>query len=239
MRIGITNLSGRNNFGGTFSLLRNTAENVWRVLVQPATPGGVAELSRSWMDFQNLPWTGGLENFAYQTVPGNPGPRIFGRLGALGQVTQTTGCVNGVGTVGQAFAVAGAFPGPGINCGTNTQPDPPGQGWGFKMTTGTIEGSDPYPFLNATTALGTPFAPNFQPSGGFFFTRMGTDTVTGTNRNLVLLGGGVSVDPNSGNAFFRITDLRLDLQVPEPAMGLGLLAGAAGLLTLAGRRIRR
>ena len=109
------------------------------------------------------------------------------------------------------------------------------------MTTGTISGSDFYPFLDATTVLGTPFAPNFQQlayGDGFFFTRMGTDTVSGTSRNLVLLGGGVAADPKSGNAFFRVTDLRLNLQVPEPAVGLGLVAGAGALFALARRRAR-
>jgi hypothetical protein len=108
------------------------------------------------------------------------------------------------------------------------------------MTTGTISGSDPYPFgLVITTVGGTPFNPNFgtQPvSQGFFFSRMGTDSVSGTNRNLVLLGGGVAVDPGSGNAFFRITDLSMNMSVPEPAAGLGLLAGGGALIALARRR---
>ena len=39
----------------------------------------------------------------------------------------------------------------------------------------------------------------------------------GTVRNLVLLGGSVTVDPASGNVFNRVTSLRMRLQVPEPA----------------------
>jgi hypothetical protein len=129
----------------------------------------------------------------------------------------------------------------GSNCGTNTAPTNPGQDWGFKMTTGTISGSDDYPFgLVVTTIAGTPFNPTFTnvpASLGFFFSRYGTDAITGSgNRNLVLLGGGVSVDPNSGNAFFRMTDLRMNLSVPEPATGLGLLAGAGMLIGFARRR---
>jgi hypothetical protein len=31
-------------------------------------------------------------------------------------------------------------------------------------------------------------------------------------------------------------DLRLDMTVPEPAMGLGLIAGVTGLIALARRR---
>ena len=243
LRIGITNSSARNNFGGTFELLRNTIETVWRVAEQPGTDG-IAVVSRSWMDQNNFAWTGGLENFAYTTLAGNAGPVVFGQLNTRGAVTQTTGCTNPGGTVGvgKTFVIGVPISGVGSNCGTATGGDPPGQGWGFKMTTGTIEGSDPYPYLQGTTALGTPFAPLFGPNtkgpntGGFFFTRMGTDTVSGTNRNIVMLGGGVSVDPDSGNAFFRITDFRLNLQVPEPAMGLGLIAGAAALAGLARRR---
>jgi hypothetical protein len=52
-----------------------------------------------------------------------------------------------------------------------------------------------------------------------------------------MLGGGIAVDPSSGNAFFRITELRMNLSVPEPATGLGLLAGAGALLALARRRL--
>ena len=62
--------------------------------------------------------------------------------------------------------------------------------------------------------------------------------VTGTNRNIVLLGGGVAGDPDSTNNFFRIKDLRMTLNTPEPAMGLGLVAGAGALIAL-GRRRRR
>jgi hypothetical protein len=67
---------------------------------------------------------------------------------------------------------------------------------------------------------------------------MGTDRVSGTNRNIVLIGGGVGVDPGSGNAFFRLLDLRLDLSVPEPSIGFGLLGGAIALVALGRRRSR-
>jgi hypothetical protein len=72
------------------------------------------------------------------------------------------------------------------------------------------------------------------------FSRKGADELTtgpSSNRNLVMLGGGIAVDPSSGNAFFRITELRMNLSVPEPATGLGLLAGAGALLALARRRL--
>jgi hypothetical protein len=166
-------------------------------------------------------------------------------LDAYGGVAETLGCVNPTGTVGGTFDGPGApIIGFGSNCGTPPPPATQPQGWGFKMTTGTVSGSDPWPFVSATTATppGTPFAPNFNPrtaGQGFFFTRMGGDsTMASTRRNIVLLGGGVIRDPGSGNLFFRILDLRLDMTVPEPAMGLGLVAGAMVLVGLA-RRGRR
>ena len=108
------------------------------------------------------------------------------------------------------------------------------------MTTGTISGSDVFPFSDETTALGTPLQPESACIGwrrqGFFFTRMGDDSVAGTTRNIVLLGGAATVDPDSGNAFDRITHLSMKLQVPEPAGAVGLLVGAGALLGLARRR---
>ena len=102
------------------------------------------------------------------------------------------------------------------------------------MTTGDLEGSDPFPFglvITSAAPPGTAFAPNIgsQPgTAGFFFTRMGTDNVVGTQRNLVLLGGGVSLDPASGNAAFWIQDLRLTMSVPEPGIGLWSRGGCYG-----------
>jgi len=241
LRIAVSNASGRNNFGGTFSLLRNFTQNVWRVPVQPSTPNASdAEATRSFMLLVNQAWTPGRTNFDYTGLGGNNGPRVFARLNGNGAIQSTFGCTNGVGTPGGSFMQGSPIPNVGSNCGTDPNPNATGQGWGFKMTTGTISGSDPYPFgLVVTTIGGTPFNPNFgtQPaSAGFFFSRMGTDSVSGTNRNLVLLGGGVAVDPDSGNAFFRIGDLRMNMSVPEPATSLGLLAGAGALLALARRR---
>jgi hypothetical protein len=130
--------------------------------------------------------------------------------------------------------------GPGNNCGTDPGIDNPGQGWGFKMTTGTISGSDFFPFSDETTALGTPFNPNRVQNAvpGFFFTRMGDDSINGagTTRNIVLLGGAATVDPDSGNAFDRITHVSMKLQVPEPTAAIGLLIGAGALVGLARRR---
>lgn len=247
-RFAINNAPGANHFGGTFSVLRNANSNVWRVPQAPSTPMAPnAQVERSWMTNMQV-WTGGRPNFQYTPNPGNNGPRLLARLNANGAVQSTFGCANGVGTVGigKTFMgippAGGPFPviiGPGNNCGTDPGIDAPGQGWGFKMTTGTISGSDFFPFSNETTALGTPFNPQRVALGfgdGFFFTRMGDDSVVGTARNIVLIGGGISVDPDSGNAFDRITHLSMKLQVPEPASAIGLLVGAGALVGLARRR---
>ncbi|MFO0687238.1 MAG: PEP-CTERM sorting domain-containing protein [Myxococcota bacterium] len=245
--IRISNDVGAPHFGGTLSILRNFNSNVWRVPVQPSTPmANNAQVSRTWMSPMNLGWTPGRNNFEFVSLAGNNGPRILARLNNRGAVEATFGCANGVGTVGVPYAgippAIGPFNpivGPGNNCGTDPVPKPPGQGWGFKMTTGTLSGSDDFPFSDETTALGTPFLPNRiarTAMQGFFFTRMGDDSVVGTVRNLVLLGGSITVDPSSGNVFNRVTSLRMRLQVPEPAGAAGLLVGAGILFGIARRR---
>jgi hypothetical protein len=162
MRIGISNNSGRPNYGGTFSLLQNFDQNIWRVKVQPSTPNAAdAEVTRSWMQETLLAMTPGRPNFQYVTQGANNGPRVFGRLNSKGAVVETFGCVNGLGDPGGSFMVGQANTGPGTNCGTNPSARPPGQGWGFAMSTGDVEGSDPFPFgLVITSAVppGTPFA---------------------------------------------------------------------------------
>src|SRR5690606_3199077 len=234
-------------------ILRNIRITVWRVNVQPSTPmASDAQVIRDYGSVMGVPWSAGLDNFQYTSNPGEPGPRLFARLNNRGAVQSTFGCANGIGTVGQAFPGLDDNPEdgpfnpiavPGSNCGTLTQGAPAGQGWGFRMTTGTVSGSDDFPFFDETTQLGTPFNPNrviLTAMDGFFFTRMGDDSVTGTGsnavRNLVLLGGSIAVDPGSGNVFNRVAMLRMRLQVPEPTGALALLAGVAGIAALARRR---
>jgi hypothetical protein len=242
LRMAITNGALAPHFGGTLTLLRNHIQNVWRVPGAPSTPFAPdAEVTRSFMNIVNQPWTGGRPNFQYTGVAGNRGPRLLAALNGNGAIAATFGCVNGIGTPGTPYIQGQAQPVLGVNCGTNTAPQSEGQGWGFKMTTGTVSGSDPYPFgLVVTTLAGTPFNPNYGTQAatlGFYFSRMGDDSITGGgNRNLVMLGGGIAVDPNSGNAFFRITNLSMNLSVPEPATGLGLIAGAGLLVGLVRRR---
>ncbi|MFO0688220.1 MAG: PEP-CTERM sorting domain-containing protein [Myxococcota bacterium] len=245
--IRISNDPGAQHYGGTMNLLRNFTQNVWRVPVQPSTPmANNAQVLRFWGTKMNFAWTPGQNNFQFVPLQANAGPRILARLNNRGAVEATFGCANGVGTVGGAFAGIPPKIGPfnpiigfGNNCGTTPTPPAPGQGWAFKMTTGTISGSDDFPFSDETTALGTPFLPNRiqrTAAQGFFFTRMGDDSVVGTVRNLVLLGGSITVDPASGNVFNRVTSLRMRLQVPEPAGAAGLLVGAGALLAIARRR---
>jgi hypothetical protein len=244
IRMGISNTTvGANKFGGTLRLLRNFNMNVWRVPVQPSTPNAPdAEVTSSWMQLTGQAWSPGRSNFEFTSLGGNNGPRLLARIDASGAVAETFGCANGVGTNGGNFNPGVPIVGAGSNCGTDPNPNAAGLGWGFKLTTGTVSGSDPYPFgLLITTLAGTPFNPTFQAqpaSAGFFFSRMGTDAITpsGSERNIVMLGGGVAVDPDSGNSFFRIMDLRMNLTVPEPASAIGILAGAGALVALARRR---
>jgi len=253
-RFVVSNARSNNHYGGTLTMLHSQNQNVWRVRVQPSAAGAPdAQVERSWMQVINEPWTPGLPNFQFHNLVNNNGPRIRARLDGEGAVTATFGCTNMVGTVGVGKTFMGRPPaigpfnpiiGPGNNCGTAMAALTPGQGWGFKMTTGTFSGSDFFPFSDETTAsLGTPFNPHralLAFGQGFYFTRMGDDSVTGTGanqvRNLVLLGGGIAYDPGSQNAYDRMSTLRMRIVVPEPTGAIGLMVGAAAL---AGLRLRR
>jgi hypothetical protein len=240
IRFGISNSPGANHYGGTMQMLETGNRDIWNVAVQPGTDG-IAEVLRNYVLFTRKPWEGGRENFDAVKTSIQPGPRLEARLNASGIVTQTFGCVNGIGTIGAPPFTPGGPPAAaqGSNCGTGLTP-PNATRWGGRLTTGSLEGSDPWPFISMTTQPpASAFAPSAgarTPGQGFFFTRMGGDSVTGTRRNLVLIGGGVSLHPNTGNLAFWLADLRLDLNVPEPATGLGLVAGASALVMLARRR---
>jgi hypothetical protein len=255
-RFVVSNVRSTNEFGGTLTMLHSQNQNVWRVRVQPSGAGQPdAVVERSWMQIVNEVWTPGLPNFQFAGIAGNNGPRIRARLDAEGAVQTTFGCTIMGGSIGVGKTYMGRPPaigpfnpiiGPGVGCGTATAPIAPGLGWGFKMTTGTFSGSDFFPFSTETTAmLGTPFNPNRIPlvfGQGFYFTRMGDDSVSGTGpnqvRNLVLLGGGIAFDQGSQNAYDRMSTVRMRIytNVPEPAGAAGLLIGA---LALGGLVLRR
>lgn len=254
-RFMVKNVRSTNHFGGTLTLLHSQNQNVWRVRVDPSGAGQPdAVVERSWMQVVNEPWTPGLANFQFAGIQGNNGPRIRARLDAEGAVQTTFGCTVMGGSIGVGKTYMGRPPeigpfnpiiGPGVGCGTAPGTPLPGLGWGFKMTTGTFSGSDIFPFSDETTALGTPFNPNRVPlvfGDGFYFTRMGDDSVSGTPanqvRNLVLLGGGIAYDQGSLNAYDRMSTVRMRIytNVPEPAGAAGLLVGA---LALGGLMLRR
>jgi hypothetical protein len=251
VRLSITN-NNPNRFGGSLLLMRNTTNSIrWRVVNTALNIVSRAPAR------ETQPFTGGAGagQFGYiYNKPPAAGAQLFGALGPNGSVTATFGCTNPTGSVGTVFPgppPTNVFPGSGlggVNCGTPPQ-GPAQQGWGFRMTTGTVSGSDFFPGLIATTVNGTPFSPNviFNAPGSppnllsppFFFTRMGTDQVNTamTQRNIVLQGGGIATDPASTNLFFRHTDLRLNL--PEPSKALGLAIGALALAGLAMSARRR
>jgi len=253
IRIAISNSPGAPHFGGTLRLLRSQRATIWRVLEAPSTPMAYGVVERAWRTGTAASVAGG-ENFGYATFPEQNGPHLLARLGAGGMVTATAGCANGVGTVGvgKTFmrpGLAGPYVpiiGPGNGCGTEPGPGAAGHAYGFRLTTGTISGSDFFPFLDATTMSGTPFNPRFQPRSfgqGLFFTRMGRDVLAGSGvaavRNLAMIGGGIAYDPESGSAYFRLLDLRMGIFVPEPQGAAAPITGIAALVVATRMKARR
>jgi PEP-CTERM motif len=194
-------------FGGTLRLARNvTSSNVWFAKPPYLALGNLTGMQRvskqpnSAVDI----WTPGRTNFAFGTNINAKGPQYSAMLGTQGQIASLT---------------AGPFPATGVN-------DPVDRGWGFKMTTGVISGSDQSPALGG----GIPF---------FSFATTGDDTVTagGQVRNIVLVGGGIALSGASGSLFERLQILDVVMAVPEPATLAGLGMGFAALLAFA--RVRR
>lgn len=250
-RIRIVNTVGAPHFGGLLNILRSYRRSLWLVRVQPSTPmANDAVVARPFYDIVGRNLTPGRNNFDFHGNLRQAGPQVFARLNARGAVEQTFGCVNLAGDPGPAYPGPPNPNGPfdpivgrGNNCGTLAASSRSTEAWGFRLTTGTISGSDIFPFLSEKTALGTPFNPQIVPrptgSTGFFFTRMGQDEVTGTVRNLVLVGGSIVVDPSSANVFNRVLSLRMRLEAPEPAQATGVLVGAAAMVIAAQAARRR
>lgn len=194
-------------FGGTLRLARNVINsNVWfgkppfLVLGDVTGMQRVSKQPNSAVDL----WTPGRPNFAFGSNPNPKGPQYSAMLTAVG------------GKI--ASLTAGPFPPTGMD-------DPVDRGWGFKMTTGVVSGSDAFPPLGGGI-------PNFS------YVTTGDDTVTpnGEVRNIVLVGGGLALSGASGSLFERIQILDVVMAVPEPSAMLGLGIGLAGLLAFARAR---
>jgi hypothetical protein len=217
IRIGVNN-TGTTHFGGVLKMLRAVDALVWFVPGLPTPNNPTAQVSAAPRDFfaslcgshnvECANWTPGLSNYRFNAAYNALGPNYSALLTPSGKVSSILGFISTPpGTV------------------------PNGENVGFKMTTGTISGSDIYPG-NFPTATPT----------RFFFKISGTDNRVvssggGLTGNIVLVGGGTASSPASGNLFHRVTIL--DMTVPEPGMALSLAAGVLGLVGLARLRSRR
>jgi hypothetical protein len=204
-RIHIEPAGPSNAFGGVLELMRNVTGQVW--LLKPPFPTppltGASAIASKNPRTVTQPWAGGLENYQYGTEPRGNGPNYPVSLDGNGVI--------------QGFLTTPSCGTPPCNLGTPTSPMSPGTNWGFRLTTGVVSGSDASPPLNATT----PF---------FFWAEQGQDTTSmttggGTQRNLVLIGGGISKSPASGTPTMFNTITKIRMVVPEPAMSSGLVAG--------------
>jgi len=215
-RIGINNIPGAPHFGGTFELLRHRVGHAWFVPVAPTSNNPTAVVS-------NQP------NNVLSTLcpPNNPDCAMWSPgLGNYRFVTEFNSLGPNYSALltpsGRISTLLGSL-------GTPSGTQPNDFRTGFAFTTGTVSGSDLTP-PNNTTA--TPF---------FFFTAMGTDNRTTTTGgavtgNIVLVGGSVAVSSGAGALFNRV--VFLSMRVPEPGVGISLLAGVSGLVGLARLRSR-
>ena len=216
IRIGINNTPGAPNFGGVLKLLRNRTGQAWFV-PQPPTPSqptAIVSKQAVTVSAATCPahnpecalFEPGNENFRFLSNTRVKGPNYSAYLTSEGRVGTILGFV-----------------------GTPTTTIPDAGAVGFRMTTGTISGSDIAPALNPPT---TDF---------FFFSKAGTDTRTTTTGgavfgNIVLVGGSVQTNPSTQSFFNKVTIL--EMRVPEPGMGLSLAVGVLGLVGLSKFRSR-
>lgn len=207
-------IPGPNTYGGTFLYLRHmkAGTGFWEVAnpgpdptktliynrntagIEPTSMGGTTGNS-------NAPWSAGITNFRVISDDNPPGDIYTGFLAPNGSI-QTLGAFQGVEAT-----------------------DPPnGQATGFRMTTGTVIGSDATP----PTTMGGPFT----------FSTAGYDNRDAAGNGYIqLIGGSVIYAGGTGNVFNRITRLRM--AVPEPFVPVGLALGAFGLTMVHRRRKNR
>ena len=209
IRMGVNNAPAAPKYGGTLKVIRNSINSfVWFVVVLPTSMNPIAQVSAQDNGIPGVTWTPGATNFRFIVDVNDPGKNYTAILGPSGSVQ----------TLGNFVSTPPAS-------------DPrflDGEAWAFKMTTGTISGSDIFP-----ATVGTPMH--------FFFTRAGTDmrvatSMGGLTGNIVLVGGAIASSPSSGNLFDRVATLTIN--VPEPGTSVGLCAGFAGLVGLAAARRR-
>ena len=208
-RIGISNINAGPFFGGTLKMLKNQTGSVWFIVAPPASPGAPALLSNqpnhahatqcppTNIDCQF--WTPGVTNFRFMTDINSRGPQYSGTLTPS----------NRVGTILNTLA-------------SNPNTVANGNGWGFKLTTGTVTGSD---IVRAFTT----------------FAQYGYDNRTTTTGgavvgNIQLVAGAIATSSGAGSIFNRVQILKM--RVPEPGMGLSLAAGVFGLIGLVFLRSR-
>lgn len=210
--IGIT--PGPNTFGGAFIYLRHFQAGTGAWFVKNPGPDvtktlgfnpnllGVEETTMGGMiNNANHPWTPGVTNRRV-IIDVNPASDLYTGFLASNGAIQTLGAFQGVAT----------------------NPAPNGIGTGFKMTTGSVIGSDATP----PTSMGGPFT----------FSTAGYDTRDASgNGNIQMIGGSVIYGGSSGNVFFRIHRLRME--VPEPVSSLALIAGLAGIGIIGRLRSKR
>jgi len=210
IRLGVNNVNNGPFFGGTLELLKNRFGLAWLVVQQPPTPLATAIVLKA----SNLTsagrcpstnpdcnlWTPGITNYRFMT-------NFAAATQLYGATLTASGRIGGIVST--------------LPPGTGSPPD--SSAWGFKLTTGTVSGSN---------SVFTSFS---------FFTRQGYDNRVTTSGgavtgNIQMVAGAIATSPSTGSLFNRVQILKM--RVPEPGIGLSIVAGVLGLAGLMRRRSR-